>query len=188
VKNGNVASFAFGFTRKFLRDLEKDHEGQRALSSCYGQSGTAGNINRSLIEIFFRGIDDGCMVLFLLQVHDSLFFMVHKDKIHSTIPVIREIMERATEIHGRKVVIPTDCKVGITWSKHMLSYKPELTYEDILAFEEEKFGKKYPKEEIIEPIVLPDNLLEDFQSEEDEELGEFEHQEDRSEESELELA
>lgn len=151
-KNGNVATFAYGFTRKFMRDLKNDDKGQRELSSCYGQSGTAGNINRSLNEIWYSGVDDGYNCLFLLQVHDSLLFAIRKSALSSCIPCIKTIMERPTTIHGRSMRVPTGCKVGLTWSKHMLEWKPDLTYEQIVDFEHNGRGKfkgfaaKYPRQ------------------------------------------
>jgi hypothetical protein len=149
VKNGNVATFAHGFTRHFFGNLAEDHSAQRELSSCYGQSGTAGNINRALRQIYYSGLDDGHSCLFLTQVHDSLVFLVHRSHIHRVVPQIKLIMEQPTTIHGRSISVPTEPKLGITWSKYMLSYRPDLTYEQIVAYEAEKFGRKFkpaPKE------------------------------------------
>lgn len=154
-KKGNIATFAYGFTRHFFGNLSEDHASQRELSACYGQSATAGNINRSLRKIYYTGIDDGATCLFLKQVHDNLMFLVHKDHIHGVVPQIKAIMEEPTVIHGRSMFVPVDTKIGLTWSKYMLSYKPTLTWEDILAYEEEKFGKKYSKLQVIERVETP---------------------------------
>jgi len=154
VKNGNIAAFAYGFTRKFLRDLKNDDKGQRELSSCYGQSGTAGNINRALNSIWYSGLDDGRTCIFLLQVHDSLMFAIHRSYFGKIIPQIQNIMQEPTTIHGRKVSIPVSTKVGLTWSKHMLEWVPGLTYEQVVDFEKNGKGKfkgfdaKYPKTQI----------------------------------------
>lgn len=145
VKRGNIATFAHGFTRQFFGNLADDHAAQRELSACYGQSATAGNINRALNSIYYSGLDDGRTCLFLFQGHDNLLFLIHKDHIHRLVPQIKEIMEAPTTIHGREMRVPTDPKIGLTWSKYMLSYKPDLTWEQIVAYEKEKFGDKYAK-------------------------------------------
>ena len=140
-KNKGLMKNAFGLTRKFLGSVE-DHATQRQLAAQYGQSNTAGNINRSLREIFYSGIDDGRRCLFLLQVHDSVVFAVHKHHL-SLIGDIVRIMEKPVTIHGRSMRVPASPKVGLTWGKNMLSWKPETTYADVVAFENETFGEKY---------------------------------------------
>lgn len=149
VKRGNIATFAHGFTRHFFGNLAEDQAAQRELSACYGQSATAGNINRSLRQVYYSGLDDGSTCLFFGQVHDSLMFLVHKEHLHRVVPEIRRIMEAPTTIHGRSMFVPVDAKVGLTWSKHMLTYKPDLTYEAIMAYEKEKFEEKYSKMPVI---------------------------------------
>lgn len=156
VKNGNKATFAHGFTRHFFGNLAEDHAAQRELSACYGQSATAGNINRALRKIYYSGLDDGTTCLFVSQVHDNLMFLVHKEHLHRIVPEIRRIMEAPTSIHGRSMFVPVDTKVGLTWSKYMLSYKPDLTWEKIMAYEKEKFGDRYSKP--VEPVHIKVDL------------------------------
>jgi len=105
-KNGNRVTNAHGITRSFLKSAE-DHAVQRALSSYYGQSGTSGNINRALREIFYRGLDDGRTILFVLQVHDSLKFLVHKSALHK-VQEIKEIMEKSITLKDREFFVPVN--------------------------------------------------------------------------------
>lgn len=140
-KHGGLAATSFGFTRKFF-GKPGDHKTQRELSSFYGQGDTAGNVNRSLRKIWYSGLDDGKSCLFLLQVHDSLLFAVHRDHLY-IIDQIKAIMEEPVTIHGRSMYVPAAPKVGLTWAKKMLSWKPGMTYSDIVAFEEKVFGEKY---------------------------------------------
>jgi hypothetical protein len=81
----------------------RDHETMRKIASLYGQGGTAGNINRSLLEIFYSGIDDGYNCLFLLQVHDSCLFAVRRDRL-DIVGKLKEIMEKPTKSGQRNAV------------------------------------------------------------------------------------
>lgn len=176
-RRGNVATFAHGFTRHFFGNVQEDHATQRELSACYGQSATAGNINRALRRIFYSGLDDGKTCLFIGQVHDSLMFLIHRNDIHRVIPLVKEIMEEYTTIHGRSMNVPVDAKVGLTWGKRMLTYSSDLTWEALMEFEERIYGKKYPKNQSEDDIdfsdidkYLPDpNLMGSIIDEDDEE-------------------
>jgi hypothetical protein len=123
--------------------VAEDHATQRELSACYGQSATAGNINRALRTIYYSGLDDGHRCLFVGQVHDSLMFLVHRTSIHTVIPRIKEIMEEPTVIHGRSMSVPVDAKLGLTWGKKMASYSSDLTWEDLVEYEKKYYGDKY---------------------------------------------
>jgi hypothetical protein len=140
-KNKGLMTNAFGLTRKFFGSVE-DHKIQRELAAQYGQSNTAGNCNRALRTIYYSGIDDGATVLFLNQVHDSLIFAVHRHYIYRIGDIV-SIMERPVTIHGRPMRVPASPKVGLTWSKKMLSWTPAVTYADVVAYEEKVFGEKY---------------------------------------------
>lgn len=140
-KRGGLATTAFGFTRKFF-GKPGDHKTQRELASFFGQGDTGGNVNRALRKIWYSGIDDGKSCLFLLQVHDSLLFAVHKDHPY-IVDQIKAIMEEPVTIHGRSMYVPAAPKVGLTWAKKMLSWKPGMTYNEIAAFEDKVFGEKY---------------------------------------------
>jgi hypothetical protein len=144
-KNGNLATCAFGMTRRFFGDMENDSEKHRQLCAFFGQGGTAGNANRALNSIFYSGIDDGRTVLFIFQVHDSLVFLIHRAYLHK-IGQIKAIMEEPTSIKGRQFFVPVEAKVGLTRSENMLKWKPTTTYAEIAAFEKKHFEPKFPKD------------------------------------------
>lgn len=134
---------AHGITRSFLKSPD-DHAVQRALSSYYGQSGTSGNINRALREIFYSGLDDGKRVVFVLQVHDSLKFLVHRSALH-LVAEIKAIMEKPVTINGNSFVVPVSVECGITDGKKMLPWRPDITYEELVAHEAKTYAAKFPK-------------------------------------------
>lgn len=148
-KNGNCATNSFGLTRKFFGNAE-DHETQRALCSFFGQSGTSGNINRATNEIFYGGVDDGRLCMFVLQVHDSLKFLIHKSVLHEKIAAIKEIMERPVTVKGRTFVVPTEITVGLTDGKGMLDYRADLTYAEIEEHERKKYGEKFTQAKLMD--------------------------------------
>lgn len=141
-RNGNLATNAFGITRKFFGSAD-DHETQRQLSAYYGQSGTSGNANRAIREIFYSDIDDGITCLFLVQVHDSLVFLIHKDHMNK-IEKIKYIMEKEIEINGRKFSIPVSIEVGKTWGKNMVPWRSGITYDEIVVHEKDNYDLKFP--------------------------------------------
>lgn len=151
-QNGNLATNAFGITRKFFGNAN-DHETQRALCSYYGQSGTSGNVNRATNEIFYSGVDDGRLCLFVLQVHDSLKFLIHKSVLHQKVAQIKEIMERPITIKGRTFVVPTEITVGLTDGKGMMDYSPDLTYDQICEHEKKKYGPKFNQAKLMELLA-----------------------------------
>jgi hypothetical protein len=180
-KNNNLATNAFGITRKFFGSAD-DPATQRQLSSYFGQSGTSGNANRAIREIFYSGIDDGKFCLFLLQVHDSFKFLVHKSALNR-IAKIKEIMERPVTVKGRTFSVPVAVEVGLTDGKKMMPWRPDITYEEIVAHEKKTYEKKFPEgnEALLQQLV---NL--NF---EDDGLGQIENgQEDRSDSDFLEVA
>ena len=142
--NQNNAINAFGQTRHFFGSAD-DPETQRALSAYYGQSGTAGNANRSLTEIYYSGVDDGKNCLFLAQVHDSFLFMIHKDCFNEKIKTIKAIMEKEIELKGRKFSVPVNIEVGLTWGKKLMPWIDTLTYSDIVKHEKETYALKFPE-------------------------------------------
>jgi DNA polymerase I-like protein with 3'-5' exonuclease and polymerase domains len=140
--DGNAVN-AFGQTRHFFGSPD-DHGTQRELSAYFGQSGTAGNVNRALRKIFYSGIDDGRNCLFVLQVHDSLKFLIHKSALH-LIPKIKAIMEEPLTLKGRTFFVPTALEVGLTDGKRMMPWREDITYEEVVAHEKKTYEKKFPK-------------------------------------------
>lgn len=138
-----LATNAHGITRSFLKSAD-DHAVQRALSAYFGQSGTSGNANRALRKIFYTGVDDGRTCLFLLQVHDSFKFLIHKSAL-GKIEEIKRIMEEPITLKGRTFFVPVNAEVGLTDGKHMLPWRPDITYEEIVAHEHKEYDAKFPK-------------------------------------------
>jgi hypothetical protein len=174
-ENKKLATNCFGITRWFLGSAD-DNETQRQLSSFYGQSGTSGNINRALNEIYYSGVDDGKTCLFLLQVHDSLKFLVHKSVLHAKVKAIREIMERPVTINGRTFVVPTNIEVGLTDGKRMVPYREDLTYQELREHETATYAKKFNSQVLqdqldaminVEDIIL-NNQLDQIENDQEE--------------------
>jgi len=140
--NGNLCTNAFGITRWFLGSAD-DHDTQRELSSYCGQSGTSGNVNRALNKIFWSGVDDGNSCFFVLQVHDSLKFIIHKSVLHSKIKCIKEIMEEPVTINDRTFSVPVNIECGLTDGKQMLPYREDLTYTELVEHEKKTYGEKF---------------------------------------------
>lgn len=136
VRKDGALTNAYGITRRFLGD-PNDNGTQREATAFLGQSGTAGNMNRSMYEI-----DHGCMLKvfrdgpnphahhkplqmdyashgfrFMLQVHDSFLCqldMTHprwKEAAHNLLTV----MSRPVIIHGRSVSVRTESELSYRW-------------------------------------------------------------------------
>lgn len=136
---------AFGMTRLFNGSWD-DNATQREATAFYGQSGTAGNMNRVLDEIHFGWISptfrdgpnphakekpyvpDPKKLSILLQVHDSFVGIVHKDHYKTEINNLLTVMERPVIIHGREVRVPTDAEVGLRWGKGMIPWNRKDPY------------------------------------------------------------
>lgn len=143
-KNGNLVRNAFGHYRLFFGNIAEDHAIQRQLTANYGQSGTAGNINRSLLKFHYESklIESG--VELRLQTHDSMLFAIPKEIIHPAAKEILTIMNEPVTINGREFRVPADAKIGLTWGKKgMIKYKPHLTYDDLILNDQKAFAGKY---------------------------------------------
>lgn len=128
--NGSKLVNAFGFTRYFFGNVN-DNEIQRQLVSFKGQGGTAGNINRTILEYAFGSDYDQKYngktlkesgLYINLQVHDSLIGEVPatEDGLRLIFRLI-EIMERPVVVNGVKFFVPVEADIGMTWNKSMLT-------------------------------------------------------------------
>lgn len=134
---------AFNFTRTFLGD-PNDNGTQREATSFYGQSNTAGNMNRVAEEIDWGRIPESYRdglnpdrkdkprqmsyeshgFGFSLQVHDNYLAQLNlknpnwKEAAHNLLYVMR----RPVIIHGREVRVGVEADIGIRWGKSMLSW------------------------------------------------------------------
>ncbi len=142
-KNGNRATCAFGRTRLFFGNVLSDTAIQREISAYYGQGGTSGNINRTLLEAYYNSklIDEG--MLLLMQNHDSILVQFPIDKLNYFPEKFLTIMEQPCTIKGRTFTVPTDAKIGLSWGRGMQPWHKDITAEDILKFEEQWQEKNY---------------------------------------------
>lgn len=131
---------AFGYTRKFLGD-PKDSGTQREATAFYGQSGTSGNINRTMDELLFGHVEPsfrdgpnpfygqkplvleprhGCSLR--LQTHDSLTFNVdpRKPDWREGINNILTVMQRPVTINGHSVIVGVEAELGCRWGKSLV--------------------------------------------------------------------
>lgn len=169
IKNGNIAACAGGRSRVFFGDIAKDEAIQRELTAYYGQGGTAWNINRSLLELYYKSQvlhDNGA--IFITQTHDSLTFLFPIERLHTCAKEVLTVMQKPFTIKGREVVVKAESKMGLSWGKGLIEYKPDLPM-DKLIFEHEKnvVKKRYAdlktKLNIVEVNSedLPDDVDED---------------------------
>lgn len=129
-RNGNLADNGFGRTRLFFGNLRSDNKVQRELSSYYGQGGTAGNINRTLDEVYWNTDLEERGLMLLMQDHDSIIFQTPKDKMYLGEELLT-IMKEPVTINGHEFSVPVDAKVGLSWGKAMISYRKDITYDEI---------------------------------------------------------
>lgn len=145
IKNHNLVTGPFGHTHWFFGNIAKDDAIKREIAAFYGQNGTAGNIDQSLQEIYWKSglLDDGLVLLF--QTHDELTWQSPGiEKFHRHNAAITEIMEREITIKDRTFVVPTDGKVGLSWGKKcMMSYREDISYEELVAFDKKWEEKNY---------------------------------------------
>lgn len=136
---------AFGITRRFLGD-PKDNGTQREATSYYGQSGTAGNMNRAMYELFFgwmpKKFRDGenpdyCLsdarrmdldshgFRLLLQTHDSFTAELSLDhpRWQEAASNLLHVMNRPLIINGHTVRVRTEAAFGKRWGKKMVEWK-----------------------------------------------------------------
>lgn len=143
VRNKNRAVTAFGYTRQFFGNVAKDKAIHREATSFYGQGGTAGNIRRSLNQIYYKEQFDPKDFMLFSDTHDSIFCQIRKEKLHHYAPKILTIMEEPVTIHGRSFSVPASGKVGLSWGDNfMIDYRPDITYTELLAhdrMQEEKW-------------------------------------------------
>lgn len=145
LKTTGTLTNAFGIQRKFLGDW-RDAGTQREATGFIGQSGTAGNMNRSMYEIdfgwmpeYFRdgrnpdfGDEPRRMDLeshgfrFLLQTHDSFTAQLTLDhpRFEEAVNNLLYVMERPVIINGHTVRVKTEAAFGLRWGKSMIEWSP----------------------------------------------------------------
>ncbi|HEY8351719.1 MAG TPA: DNA polymerase I [Sphingomonadales bacterium] len=92
--------------------------GERAAINAPIQGSAADIIRRAMIRMDRRLKEEGLNARMLLQVHDELVFEVPEDEVERTIPVIRAVMETATEpVLRMDVPLIVECGVGDHWDE-----------------------------------------------------------------------
>jgi len=150
LKKERKCTNAFGMTRSFI-GTPTDSGTQREATAFYGQSDTAGNMNRTMEEIRFGYIpptfrdgpnahakekplkleDKEFGLMTCLQVHDSLVGQLDtraprwKEALYNLLLV----MERPIIINGHQVSVKTDANVGKHWGKGMIPWKSGDPYD-----------------------------------------------------------
>lgn len=137
-KNGNRIQITYGRTRQFFGDLASDGAAQREAIAYYGQGGTAGNINRTMLALYNQPKYPMSLWHMLTQTHDSLLFQIRETHFHEIAQWILSVMEQPVTINGREMVVKADGKCGYAWGRGLIKYKPTVTlaemrtvYEDI---------------------------------------------------------
>ena len=130
----NLITNAFGMTHRFFSNPKTDNATARQLSAFKGQSGTAGNINRSLNKLFFSNEFRGRGGELIMQCHDSIIGQVPVTDL-SLIDYVCDIMEEPITIGERAFSVPTEADIGFIWGKKAVSYRGLETrsQEDYLA-------------------------------------------------------
>lgn len=102
----------FGRRRYFWSDLKAQSTLNAAIA--YDPQSTTGEFtNRGMIQLFRIRNKLQLPIRFLLQVHDSLVFMVKEDTLNETIPQILNYLRVVKRLaRGREFTIPHGCKVG----------------------------------------------------------------------------
>jgi hypothetical protein len=150
LRDGKITN-CYGITRHFLGD-PKDNGTQREATAFYGQSATAGNMNRVMNEIDWGFIPatfrDGPNpdryekprmmdwsthgFAFHLQVHDNFLCQLNLNhpRFREAAHNLLHVMNRPTIIHGREVRVKAEAELGLRWGKKMLAWDGDISTLD----------------------------------------------------------
>lgn len=143
-KNGNKITCSGGRTRLFFGDLLSDKATQREAIAYFGQGGTAGNINDTILKYYYS-TDYSNHIQLLTQTHDSMLFQLPIDNYHYWAEKILTLMDNEITIHGRTFKVPTDGKVGFAWGKGLVKYKKSVTTIEEMQAAKDKLVKEYER-------------------------------------------
>ena len=152
IERGNIIQAYGGRTHLLFGNPLRDKSGRllRKIAAFKGQGGTAGNINRSLLEIFYNSDLPAQGVQFLNQIHDEINFQVPINKLH-LINNILTIMEKKITINSRTFFVPCEAEIGLSWQIYVAWDKSKTNYSDYKAeielkerkYDEKLFGKNH---------------------------------------------
>lgn len=139
--NQGLISTAFGFTTWFpiKMDKEKVDGVLRQIAAYKGQGGTAGLMNRFLVNTYFEGrsqefdsmeypeygklmkeaLKAGDFIP-VVQVHDSIVFFIRETRLQLLDIVMKQMMA-PINYNGHQFHVPVECEVGRFWSKRLMS-------------------------------------------------------------------
>lgn len=146
VERGNVIQAYGGRTHMVFGNPTKDKSGRlvRKIAAFKGQGGTAGNINRSLLKIFYNTDLRPQGVQLLNQIHDEINFQIPYSKLH-LVNNILSIMEERVTINGREFFVPCEAELGLTWQIYC-DFDRNITdqnhYFDMLNKKERKYNEE----------------------------------------------
>jgi DNA polymerase I-like protein with 3'-5' exonuclease and polymerase domains len=133
VANKGLVTVAGGLTVYFHEwDRTREHDSlMRALLATYGQAGTAGMINRAMLELYYTPYKSSHSFLIhhdidlLLQTHDSMTFQVPIERLVEE-NLLNEIllrMEISSKFNNMEYVVPCEASIGPRWGKDMIEVK-----------------------------------------------------------------
>lgn len=153
---GNRVTNCFGRTRLMIGDLKNDKGMQRELIAYLGQSGTAGNINRSMRTIHYDTQARNDLKFHMLtQTHDSMLFLFPEKYLHECARYVLTVMEKPVTVKGREMFVRADAKVGYSWGKGLMKYKKDLTIENLMDHELKLMGEfRWKRGMSLDPKVM----------------------------------
>jgi DNA polymerase I-like protein with 3'-5' exonuclease and polymerase domains len=172
IGQGNLITCYGGRTHNVIGDLSRDRSGRlaRGIAAFYGQGGTAGNINRTLLMTYYpesylqSAIDANNTELvkalrgiiahhrdikFCGQVHDEIIWQIPETKLF-ILDYLLVIMQQPITIHGREFFVPAEMEIGKSWNNYIVyeglsSDKPNIWYLQKLASLELAYLSKLQK-------------------------------------------
>lgn len=154
IENNGMAT-CFGGLSVYFDDYRRtaDHASlTRALLAFYGQGGTSGMINESMLRMYYGNDDrlgqshvavpdDNSTFMrehnidLLLQTHDSLTYQVPIEvlKERKLLDYILTMMELTCNFNGVSYKVPCEVNVGHSWSKGMPEIKPSHDDRDLVV-------------------------------------------------------
>jgi DNA polymerase I-like protein with 3'-5' exonuclease and polymerase domains len=128
-KNGNLITCAFDRTRLFFGSLTDGGATQREALAYIGQGGTAGNVNRCLLRLYYDYANDNDECVFLTQTHDSMLFQIKIDRLHYWAENILTLMRQPITINDWTFTVPVAAKAGFSWRRGLTKYSPQTTLD-----------------------------------------------------------
>ena len=144
VANGNRVTCFGGRTRLFFGNLVGDQKLQRELSAYYGQGGTSGNINRTLLDVFYKTDLEKRGLMLLNQVHDSIMFQVPVNKLE-LINEFLTIMAQPCIVRGREFTVPAEAELGFSWKGSYVDWDANFVIEHAIEAEKKCEAKYHGK-------------------------------------------